>query len=68
LSASRSQKLELELEHELGPELELEPEPELGRERRMLGVRKGGIYRRSGAAKVRQAAPSASTRHLHLCV
>jgi len=31
-------------------------------------VRKGGIYRRSRAAKVRQAAPSATTRHPHLCV
>ena len=54
-------ELGLELEHGLKPELEWEPEreperelePELGREWRKFGVRKGGIYRRSGVAVVR---------------
>jgi hypothetical protein len=54
-------ELKLEPERELERELELEPEPELGRERRKP-ERGKGVYKRSGAAVVRQAAPSASTR------
>jgi hypothetical protein len=55
-------KLEQELEQELESKLEreLESEFELEWERWMLGVREG-VYERSGAAWVRQAAPSTST-------
>jgi len=62
LESKLEQELEQELESKLEQELEqeLESKFELGWERRILGVREG-VYERSGAAWVRQAAPSTST-------
>jgi len=57
----REPELEQDLELEFGPELEheLERELKLGRERSQEQGK--GVYKMSGAAGVRQAAPSAST-------